>query len=86
MIYTLSDREKLDEAAAMQQEMLKKQQCMLSDEHLETISAMSNLAVTLSDWGKLNEAAAMQQEVLQKIQRILGNGHLCTIKAKLLYE
>lgn len=49
MIYTLSDRGKLDKAAAMQQEMLKKQQYMLSDEHLETISAMSNLAVTLSD-------------------------------------
>ena len=62
MIYTLSDRGKLDEAAAaMQQEVLKKQQCA-SNERIETIFAMFNLAVTLSDQGKLDEAGAGQQD------------------------
>lgn len=68
MTYTVSDRGKLDKATAMQQEVLKRQQCMLSNEHLETILATSNLAVTLSNQGKVDEVAAGQQEVLEMQQ------------------
>ncbi|KAI9813330.1 MAG: hypothetical protein M1832_006345 [Thelocarpon impressellum] len=53
----------------------------LGDEHPDTISAMSNLAITLGDQGKLDEAASMRQQVLEKRRHILGDEHPDTITA-----
>jgi hypothetical protein len=39
---------------------------LLGDEHPDTVSSMSNLALTLGDWGKLGEAAAAKRDVLEK--------------------
>jgi len=63
----------------MRREVLEKRQRILGDEHPDTISAISNLAITLGDQGKLEEAAAMRREVLEKRQRILGDEHPDTI-------
>jgi hypothetical protein len=51
----------------MKVEVLEKRRRILGEEHLDTVTAMSNLANTLGDQGKLEEiAAAMLQEVLEK--------------------
>jgi hypothetical protein len=63
----------------MRREVLEKRQRILGDEHPDTTSAISNLAITLGDQGKLEEAAAMRREVLEKRQRILGDEHPDTI-------
>jgi hypothetical protein len=65
----------------MKVEVLEKRRRILGEEHLDTVTAMSNLANTLGDQGKLEEAAAMLQEVLEKIRRILGEEHPHTISA-----
>ncbi|KAH6983683.1 hypothetical protein BKA56DRAFT_482570, partial [Ilyonectria sp. MPI-CAGE-AT-0026] len=62
-------------------EVFKERQRILGDEHPDTISAMSNLAITLEDQGQLDKAARMMREVLKKRQRILGDKHLHTISA-----
>jgi hypothetical protein len=64
-----------DEAAAMKKEVLEKRRQILSEEHLDTISAMNNLANTLGDQGQLDEATAMFKEVLEKMKQILGEEH-----------
>ncbi|KAH7231009.1 hypothetical protein BKA59DRAFT_518303 [Fusarium tricinctum] len=70
-----------NDAALSQKGVLEKRWQILGDEHPDTISAMSNLAITLSDQGKLDEAASMKAEVLEKMQRILGDEHPDTIMA-----
>jgi tetratricopeptide (TPR) repeat protein len=77
----LSDIGQWQDAAAMQQEVFKKRQRDLGDEHPSTISAMNNLASTLGDQGQLDEAAKMLKEVLEKRRRILGEEHPDTISA-----
>ncbi|PVH92847.1 hypothetical protein DM02DRAFT_542782, partial [Periconia macrospinosa] len=52
--------------------MLEKRRRILGEEHLDTITAMNNLALTLGDQGQLDEAAKMFEEVLEKRRRILG--------------
>ncbi|KAB5569897.1 hypothetical protein GE09DRAFT_1217349 [Coniochaeta sp. 2T2.1] len=78
---TLGDMGKLEQAAALEKEVLEKMQRILGHEHPDTISAMNNFAITLGDMGKLDEAAAMFQEVLEKRQRILGDEHPATDQA-----
>ena len=70
---TLGDQGNLDEAAAMQKEVLEKMTRILGEEHPHIISVMNNLAAILSDQGRLNEAASMQQEVLEKMHLVLGH-------------
>jgi hypothetical protein len=65
----------------MKVEVLEKRRRILGEEHLDTVTAMSNLANMLSDQGKLEEAAAMKMEVLGKRRRILDEEHLDTISA-----
>jgi hypothetical protein len=66
---------------AIRREVLEKRQRVLGDEHPDTITAMSNLAVTLGGLGKLKEVAAMKKEVLEKMRRVLGDEHPNTISA-----
>jgi hypothetical protein len=39
---------------------------LLGDEHLDTVSSMSNLALTLGGQSKLGETAAVKRDVLEK--------------------
>jgi tetratricopeptide (TPR) repeat protein len=45
------------------------------NEHLDTLTAMDNLASTYQEQGKLNEAAELQEKVLEARSRILGEKH-----------
>lgn len=59
--------------------MLEKRRCILSDKYLDTILAISNLAVTLRDRGQLYKAVKIKKEVLKKRRHILGEEYLDTI-------
>ena len=50
----------------------------LGEEHPDTLTSMSNLAVTLSHQGDYAGAAALQRQVLDLRQRILGKEHPST--------
>ena len=56
---TLRDQGKVEEAAAMQREVLEKRQRILGHEHPYTIQAMDNLAIALTELGKLDKSAAV---------------------------
>jgi tetratricopeptide (TPR) repeat protein len=67
------------EAYAIEGYICRKRRELLGDEHLDTITAMNNLASMLGDQGQLEKAAAMQEEVVEKTKRILGDEHPATI-------
>jgi tetratricopeptide (TPR) repeat protein len=69
------------EGGVIQQVVLDERSRLLGEEHPDTISAMSNLAITLGDQGQLDQAARMRKEVLEKRRRILGEEHPSTISA-----
>src|SRR5579859_7710273 len=52
---------------------------LLGNEHQETLTSMSNLALTYGDQGKLNEAAALQERELEARKRTLGEEHPDTL-------
>ncbi|MCJ1295784.1 Kinesin light chain 3, partial [Xylographa carneopallida] len=52
---------------------------MLGEEHLDTISAMDNLAITSGDSDQLDEAIYVTRQVLEKQRQILGDENLATI-------
>ncbi|KAM0539953.1 hypothetical protein ACHAO7_011667 [Fusarium culmorum] len=79
--FFITDIGRWNDAEVSLREVFEKRQQILGDEHPDTISAMSNLAITLSDQGKLDEAASMMKEVLEKRRRILGDAHPDTITA-----
>jgi tetratricopeptide (TPR) repeat protein len=72
---------KWSEAYTIQKFLVDKSGELLGEEHSDTLSAMSNLAITLGDQGQWDEAAKMRKEVLEKMRRILGEEHLDTITA-----
>jgi hypothetical protein len=51
---------------------------ILGEEHPNTLTSMSNLAVTLSDQGDLAGARKLQEQVLEIRRRILGEEHPST--------
>jgi hypothetical protein len=61
--------------------LLESELCSRRGEHLDTITAINNLASTLRDQGQLNEAAKIRKDVLKKRRRILGEEHPDTISA-----
>jgi tetratricopeptide (TPR) repeat protein len=70
-----------EEAEELQVQVVQMRKRVLGEEHPDTISAMSNLAITLGDQGQLDQAATMKKEVLAKRKRILGEEHPNTISA-----
>jgi len=52
--------------------MVEKRKRILREKHLDTITAMINLASTLESQEKMDEAASLEKEVVEKIGRILG--------------
>jgi tetratricopeptide (TPR) repeat protein len=77
---TYSGQGKMAEAAALQEEVLRKsKQILPSNEDLETLRNMSNLALTYRDQGNLEAATRLQEEVLKKRKEILGNDHVDTL-------
>ena len=77
----MTDIGRLQEGYMIETYVLEKRRRILGEEHLDTISAMNNLANTLGDQGQLDEAAKMKKEVLEKIRRILSEEHPDTISA-----
>jgi tetratricopeptide (TPR) repeat protein len=77
----VGEQPQLDEAARMKKEVLEKRRRILGEEHPDTITAMSNLAITLGEQGQLEEAARIEKEVLENMRRIFGENHLSTISA-----
>jgi hypothetical protein len=54
------------------EEVVEKRKRILREKHLDTITAMINLASTLESQEKMDEAASLEKEVVEKIGRILG--------------
>lgn len=52
----------------------------LGDEHPETLTALSNLALQRRRWGALGEAKELNERVLKARRRIFGEEHLDTIR------
>src|SRR5579859_3952387 len=52
---------------------------LLGNEHQETLTSMSNLALTYRNQGKLNKAAALQERELEARKRTLGEEHPGTL-------
>ena len=71
----------LQEGCLIETYVLNDRRGILGEEHLDTVSAMHNLAKTLGDLGQFDEAAKIQKEVLEKWRRILGEEHRNTISA-----
>ncbi|KAG4426904.1 hypothetical protein IFR05_017613, partial [Cadophora sp. M221] len=71
----------LNEAAQMQKEVLEKRRRTYGEDHLYTISALSNLANMYGDLGQVDEAVNMKTEVLEKMKSILGEEHPDTLLA-----
>jgi hypothetical protein len=59
----------------MKKEVLEKRRRILSEEHPDTITAISNLVNTLGDQGHLDEAISLLEETVQKMRRIHGDQH-----------
>src|SRR5271170_845236 len=66
---------------AMGENVLDASKRILGDEHLDTLTAMSNFSVILRMQGKLDQAAAMGENVLDASKRILGDEHPDTLTA-----
>jgi tetratricopeptide (TPR) repeat protein len=77
----IRDLGRWSEGRIIQEFVLNRRRSLLGEEHLDTISAMNNLASTLGEQGQHDEAAKMKKEVLEKRRRILGEEHLNTISA-----
>lgn len=65
---------KWSEEYAVQETVLQERRRMLGDDHLDTITALSDLAVTLRNRGELNEAAEIMKDVLERRRQIRGEG------------
>ena len=63
------------EAETLEKKVLDTRNRIFGVEHLETIKAMSNLAVTYECLGKYTEAERLQIQVLDARNRILGVEH-----------
>jgi tetratricopeptide (TPR) repeat protein len=70
-----------NEASASFEQVMEARAMTLGQDHPDTISAMSNLAITLGDLGRLWEAMTMKKKVLEMMRRVLGEDHLSTITA-----
>ena len=60
-----SGRENYASARKLQEETLGRNRHLLGEEHPDTLSAMSNLAVTLGEQGDLTGARELQEQVLE---------------------
>jgi tetratricopeptide (TPR) repeat protein len=69
------------EVCAVETFQLNQTKNLYGCDHVDTLSAMNNLAATLGDQGKLDEAASIQREVLEKMREILGDEHPDTLSA-----
>jgi len=70
---------KLNEAAELQEKVLKARKTIPGEDHPDTLTSMDNLAVTYSRQGKLNEAAELQEKVRKATKTILGEDHPDTL-------
>jgi Tetratricopeptide repeat len=81
---TMFAQRKLDDARAMQEDVLARRRRALGDEHPDTLSARANLAATLRDQGDIGGARRLYEDVLAARRRLLGEDHpetLATIES-----
>jgi tetratricopeptide (TPR) repeat protein len=69
------------EAETLKNKVLDTRNRILGVEHLDTIRAMSSLALTYTSLGKYTEAEKLEMEVLDAMNRILEVGHPDTMGA-----
>ncbi|KAJ7631521.1 P-loop containing nucleoside triphosphate hydrolase protein [Mycena rosella] len=79
VLYWWADRFK--DAEQLQLAVVQNRRDILSDDHPDTLHAMSNLASTYHELGQLKEAEELEVVVLEKQRRILGEDHPSTLKA-----
>ncbi|KAJ7027696.1 hypothetical protein C8F04DRAFT_1293692 [Mycena alexandri] len=69
------------EAQGLAEQVLKKSQLLLGEEHIETLNAMRNLASTYFVLGQLERAEKLQITILEKMRTLLGDTHEDTFSA-----
>lgn len=60
--------------------MLKASQRTLGSEHLDTLNAMTSLAISYSNLGRRQEAMELEEKTLEAKQRTLGSEYQDTLK------
>ncbi|KAJ7819157.1 hypothetical protein B0H13DRAFT_2453612 [Mycena leptocephala] len=69
-----------EEAKELDLAVLEKRKQVLGDDHLDTLHAMSDLALTYQKLGKFHKAEELQVVVLQKQKQFLGDDHPDTLR------
>jgi hypothetical protein len=54
---------------------------VLGEEHLNTLTSISNLALTYHDRGRWEEAEKLGLQVIETAKRVLGEEHLDTLSS-----
>ncbi|KAJ7705167.1 hypothetical protein B0H16DRAFT_1482390 [Mycena metata] len=72
---------KFKDAQGIAEQILEKSQLLLGDEHPDTLTAMSNLAVTYFKLGEFRKAKELQVMVLENRTKVLGEDHPHTLLA-----
>ncbi len=72
---------KFDDALPLQQQALAARRLRLGNEHLDTLTSISNTGRLLTSMGRFDEAMAYCQEALDSTRRTLGNEHPETLSS-----
>ncbi|KAJ7713117.1 P-loop containing nucleoside triphosphate hydrolase protein [Mycena metata] len=72
---------KFKDAQAIAEQVLEKSKFLLGDDHVDTLSAMGNLASTYLELGEFQKAKELKVLVLEKRTKLLGEDHPDTLFA-----
>ncbi|KAJ7806675.1 hypothetical protein B0H13DRAFT_2485296 [Mycena leptocephala] len=70
-----------EEAMELELAVLEKRKHVLGADHLDTLQAMSDLALTYCDLGEFHKAEGLGTVVLEKRKQVLGDDHRRTLRA-----
>ncbi|MGW5244248.1 tetratricopeptide repeat protein, partial [Streptomyces sp. NPDC004129] len=64
-----------EEARTLAEDTLTRQRRVLGDDHPDTLTTATNLAMYLADVGQAEEARALAEDALTRRRRTLGDDH-----------
>jgi len=83
---TYWSQERWDEAAELQETVLKGTKVVLGEQHPNTLTAMSGMATMYWGRGRWDEAVKLLEIVLEKKKEVLGDQHPDTTEARDILE